>query len=67
MGSFVFVYAKEGKIKALNLKEGMKQHDDLVRDGWIHTKTLNGHAFIENLHNDCESIVESVMSLSKIE
>lgn len=54
--TFVFVYAKDGKIKALNLEEAKRLQDELVKEGWIHTHTLDACAYIQYLHNDCDEV-----------
>ena len=37
--TFVFVYAKDGKIKALNIEESKRLQDELVKEEWVHTQT----------------------------
>jgi hypothetical protein len=65
---FVFIYSKDGKIKALSIEESKKLHDELVIDNWKHTLTLNAALYIEYLHNDCKEVdlVNMVKSLSYI-
>lgn len=67
MENFIFIYEKQGKIKAVGLEDGKRVHDDLVSDGWEHTKTIDGCRYIEFLHNVCIDISKEVMSLSKKE
>jgi hypothetical protein len=63
---FVFVYAKDGKIKALNIAESKRLHDELISDEWIHTKTLDACIYLQYLHNECdnEDISDEIMSLT---
>ena len=65
--AFVFIYAKDGKIKAINHQEAKRRHPELVKDGWVHTQTLDACAYIQCLHNDCEggSLIDKINSLSK--
>jgi hypothetical protein len=64
---FVFVYAKEGKIKCLSLEEAKKQSKGLIEDGWVHTQTLDPCLFIQYLHNDCDGddLAIEIISLRK--
>ena len=65
--TFVFVYAKDGKIKALNIDEAKRLQDELTKDGWMHTQTLNACVYIQYLHNDCEAVdlIDEMQSLTK--
>ncbi len=65
--TFVFVYAKGGKIKALNIEEAKKLQDELKKDGWVHTQTLDACVYIQYLHNDCEDVdlIDEITSLIK--
>lgn len=49
--TFVFIYAKEGKIKALGIKDAKAQNDELIDSGWVHTQTIDVCVWIENLYN----------------
>jgi len=62
----IFIYAKDGKIKCLNLEESLKLGRNLVNDGYTHTHTLDSCAFIQYLHNDCEEIylINEIKSLA---
>lgn len=66
--TFVFVYAKDDKIKVLNIEESKERHAELINLGWIHTHTLDGCVWIQYLHNDCEEsdLIEEVKSLTKL-
>ena len=61
----VFVYAKNGKIKALNIEDAKMFHDLFEKDGWAHTQTLDACRFLEYLHNNCEDddLIEEINSL----
>ena len=65
--SFVFVYAKDGKIKALNIEEAKRLQDELIKDGWVHTQTLDACCYIQYLHNDCDDVdlIDEMKSLTK--
>jgi hypothetical protein len=65
---FVFIYAKNKEIKVLNIEESKRLNDDLLKDGWKHTQTLDACAWIQYLHNDCEDVdlFEEVKFLSKV-
>lgn len=52
----VFIYAKNGKIKALDIEQTKKLWAELAKDGWIHTQTLDTCAWIQYLHNDCNEV-----------
>lgn len=49
--TFVFVYAKDGKIRCLTTGQGAEM-DALEKNGWQHTATLNSVLWIEALVND---------------
>jgi hypothetical protein len=40
MENSIFIYAKDGKVKALNLEDAKAQAESLLSDGWKHTATL---------------------------
>lgn len=46
----VFVYAKDDKIKVLDLEKSKAEHDSLLADNWKHTATLNACVYIEYLY-----------------
>ena len=66
MEAMVFIYAKDGKIKALNLSDAEAQHKMLIDDGYIHTSTLNTCMWIEYLHNKSKSKIKDIKSLSEL-
>jgi hypothetical protein len=66
--TFVFIYAKGKKIKALNIEESKRLNDSLLKKGWKHTNTLDACRWIQYLYNECGSvddIINEVKSLSK--
>ena len=65
---FVFIYAKDKVIKALNIEESKWLNDSLISEGWKHTQTLDACVWIQYLHNDCEDVYlfNEVKSLSKV-
>ena len=48
---YIFVYKKDGVIKCLDLVDSIKKDKKLIKDGWVHTSTIDPIVFIENLHN----------------
>lgn len=64
--TFVFVYAKDKKIKVLGLEDSKNQEPGLLAEGWKHTQTINACAWLENLHNECtySAILDEIISLS---
>lgn len=61
--TFIFIYAREGKIKALSLEDTPSSEDNL--DGWVHTATLDVCKYLEYLHNDCKYVKKEIKSLNK--
>ena len=49
--NYIFVYKKDGVIKCLDLAENIEEYRKLIKDGWVHTSTIDPIVFIENLHN----------------
>ena len=47
----IFVYKKDGVIRCLDLVDSMKEDKKLIKDGWVHTSTIDPIVFVENLHN----------------
>ena len=64
---FVFIYAKDKKIRALNVEGVKRLNDSLIKEGWKHTQTLDACAWIQFLHNDCEDLFDQVKYLSKVD
>jgi hypothetical protein len=46
---FLFIYAKEGKIKCLTVDEA--HEENLTSEGWKHTATINPARWIEAMAN----------------
>jgi hypothetical protein len=65
-GVILFVYAKNGKIKVLNIEEAKRLQDELKKGGWVHTQTLDPCLYIQYLHNDCDkfALIEEIKSLT---
>ena len=63
----IFVYAKDGKIKVLGIDSVLRLEEELLKDGWVHTQTLNACVFLQYLHNFCdaEDLVDEMKSLTK--
>ena len=49
--NYIFVYKKDGVIRCLDLVDSMKEDKKLIKDGWVHTSTIDPIVFIEYLHN----------------
>ncbi len=66
--TFVFIYAKGMEIKALNIEESKRLNDELLKEDWKHTQTLDACVWIQYLHNNCEDVdlYDEVKSLSKV-
>jgi hypothetical protein len=66
MERFIFIYAKDGKIKALTHSQALEKENKLKDDAWSHTATLDVTTFLQYLHNDCEKedLLNEVKSLS---
>lgn len=67
MNHIVFVYFKDGKIKALDVEQGKINHQKMINEGWKHTSTLNPCIFIEQLFNEIpeSELRKSIQSLAK--
>lgn len=63
--SIVYVYAKEGKIETLDLGASEKAHKKLLKDGWVHTCTINACVFLERLYNESQDVAKEIMDLGK--
>jgi hypothetical protein len=46
---FLFIYAKEGKIKCITVDEA--HEETLTSEGWTHTATINPARWIEAMAN----------------
>ena len=66
--SILFIYSKNGNLKAIGFSdESKKQHDELISDGWIHTRTIDSKAFLIDLikYSNPNKIVNKIKSLHK--
>jgi len=60
----IFVYAKDGKIKALDLETALDgEEDKLKSEGYTHTATLDPCRFIEYLCNESQNVTADVKGL----
>lgn len=60
----IFVYAKYGKVKVLDLETALNSEEDKLKsEGYIHTATLDPCRFIEYLCNESKSVVADVKGL----
>lgn len=65
----VFIYAKDKEIKVLSTEGAKRLNDELLKEGWKQTQTLDACVWIQYLHNDCEDVdlFDEVKSLSKVD
>jgi len=63
MENTIFIFAKDRKVKALNLEDAKEQAEPLIRDGWQQTASLNPCEWIEYLCNDSDNIEFEVANL----
>jgi len=48
------IYARNGVIKVIRAENKWIEHEKLLTEGWVETRTLNPAIFIEYLHNHCQ-------------
>lgn len=68
--AFVFVYAKDGVVKALNIDGSREHHKKLLDEGYVHTATIDACKYIDfiaNCQEDKEilSTVKGLRTLSQ--
>ena len=63
MENTIFIYAKDGKIKALNIEDASEKGQWYLSDGWKHTATLDPCTWIEYLCNSCYDVEIEVTNL----
>ena len=61
---FLFIYAKEGKIKCLVIDEA--HEEKLTSDGWTHTATINPARWIEVMANGDQDPSDMLDEISKL-
>lgn len=61
--NLIFVYAKNGKIKALSLYFAQKDDTKLKEDGWVHTATIDPVLWLNKLCNDCDDVLKEIGEL----
>jgi len=68
MKNISYIYFKNNKIRVLTEVDSVFQHNQLTKEGWIHTTTLNTNVFIEHLYNECsdEEIIDNINALSDL-
>jgi hypothetical protein len=64
MEAIVFVYSNGKEIKVLNINEANRMQNALIKDGWVHTHTLDASCYIQYLHNDCFDLTKEIKSLA---
>ena len=63
--TFVFIYAKDNKIKVLTQYEANQYEKELKSEGWSHKATLNPCTYIQYLCNECENVKQEFKTLLK--
>lgn len=53
---YIFIFAKDGKIKAFGAKEANNQHVELIKKGWVHVATIDACTWIEFILNNHQNI-----------
>jgi hypothetical protein len=61
---FLFIYAKEGKIKCLTVDEA--HEEKLTSEGWAHTATINPARWIEYMANGDQDPSDMLDEISKL-
>ena len=62
----LFIYAKDGNIKALDYDDAKLQHRSLIKQGYKHTATIDPAKFLEYLVQDTdEEIINKIRELSR--
>ena len=56
MEVFVFIYSKNGQIKALNHINSLHQHNYLISQNYKHIATIDACTWIEFIFNNPENI-----------
>lgn len=56
MEIFIFIYAKNGQIKALNHINSLHQHNGLIKQNYKHIATIDACTWIEFILNNPENI-----------
>lgn len=55
----IFIFKKNGELLFLNLEEGLKQEQDLKRQGWeLHT-TISAETILSNIYDICNEEYEA--------
>lgn len=65
--SILFIYSKNGNLKALKFDENCKEeHDKLLNVGWTHTNTIDSSIFLQDLLKDSnpKEIVKKIKRLN---
>jgi len=65
--NFLFIYYKDGAIKALGIEDAKEQHFHLISEGYTQTATIDSISWIESLFNNKtnDEQIQFINSLSK--
>lgn len=55
----IFIYKKNGELLFLNLEEGLKQEQDLKRQGWKLQTTISVETILSNIYDICNEEYEA--------
>lgn len=62
----LFIYAKDGNIKALDYDDAKWQHRSMIKQSFKHTATIDPAKFLEYLVQDTdEEIINKIRELSR--
>lgn len=72
VGPYAYVMAKKGKVQLLQFsiggtetaaREDVKKIDELKKQGWAHTATINPAAIVERILNNAEGVKSQIKEL----
>lgn len=65
----VFIYVKNTEIKAISFDNAKEIKDELIKDGWVHTTTLDVCVWIQYLCNKCDKddLFDEIRSLQFVD
>jgi len=62
----VFIYVKDGVVRALNCDEDIQTRKELIDNGWRHSATLDACKWIEHLCNNSLDVKDDVAELKMV-
>ena len=61
----IFIYIKDGIVKALAFEDAKRIHDSLIAQNWKHTTTIDVCRWIEYLCNESDNLENDILSLKQ--